>query len=34
MIRREKKLESILFFYDRFEQIWFKRAFDPKNYGF
>jgi len=34
MIRRTKGLELMNFFYNPFEHIWFKSAFDPENYEF
>jgi hypothetical protein len=35
VIRRTKGFEPmIFFFYNSFEHIWFKSAFDPKNDGF
>jgi hypothetical protein len=35
MIRMAKGLELMIFlFYNQFEHIWLKSAFEPKNYGF
>jgi hypothetical protein len=34
MIGRAKGLEFINYFYNQFEHIWLKSAFDLENYGF
>jgi hypothetical protein len=34
MIKKAKAFELMIFFKNRFEHIWLKSAFDPKNHSF